>query len=165
MYKHGDYSSYINSLRYKSLYSVCCQKPNCYDNNCHKPKTGCTVSSESIYNDTDIYSQPITITTNTCITYLEPQLDVITKPRIYNLEANPNISNGTSKIIVNNIDISGNVFVQLNCVNSYNQGGFVIYNKRYKSYLFGIKGEPFELLWNQTLSGWSVLQYSNRFKE
>jgi hypothetical protein len=165
MYKYGDYAGYINSLKYKQLYALC-RLAECRDDRCcDRFKNGCNLSSNNLYTDTDKYGKPITITTNTCITYIEPQLDVMDKPRIYNLEGNSSISNGTTKTIVNNIDITNNVFVQINCVNASGEGGFVIYNKRYKSYLFGIKGEPFELLWNQSLNAWTVLKYSNIFKE
>ena len=165
MYRYGDYSGYINSLRNKQLYSLCCNRPNNNQSNCgDKSGTSCSVSYENLYSESDIYN-PVTITISKCITYIEPQLDVpFTKSRVYNLEANPGIPNGTTKTIVNNIDIKDNVNVQINCVNHNGEGGFVVFNKRYKSYLFAVKGEPFKLLWNQSLEGWSIVQYYSIFK-
>jgi hypothetical protein len=162
MHRYGDYSGYINSLRNKQLYSLCCNQPNTnHSNSCDK---NCEFSFENLYGESDIYN-PVNITISKCITYIEPQLDVpFNKPRIYNLEANPSIPNGTSKTIVNNIDVKDNLHVEIYCVNQNGEGGFVVFNKRYKRYLFAVKGEPFKLLWNQTLEGWTVIQYYSIFK-
>jgi hypothetical protein len=162
MYRYGDYSGYINSLRNKQLYSLCCNQPNNNHSNCGDKSF--EYSSENLYGESDIY-KPVTITISKYITYIEPPLDIpFTKPKIYNLEANQSIPNGKTKTIINNIDIKDNVKVEIYCVNENGEGGFLVFNKRYKSYLFSVKGEPFELLWNQTLEGWTVLKYFSSFR-
>lgn len=163
MYKYGDYAGYINSLKNKQLYSLCCNRPNNNHSDCSNNKS-CGVSFENLYDESNI-NNPVTITISKCITYIEPQLDIpFTKSRIYNLEAIPSIQNGTTKTIVNNIDIINKERVQINCVNQNGEGGFVVFNKRYKSYLFSVSGEPFKLLWNKSLEGWTVIQYYSIFK-
>lgn len=61
MYRYGDYSGYINSLRNKQLYSLCCNRPNNNQWNCgNKSNTSCSVSFENLYGESTI-SEPVTV--------------------------------------------------------------------------------------------------------
>ena len=117
-----------------------------------------------IYNDLDYSNKPITITANTNITYIEPKLDILPTSRRYLLEANPSIPNGKRKTIINNINLSKDVILEIYCLNNNNQGGFFINEHEYNTYFFASKGEDLELIWNSSLNKWNVIKYNSLFR-
>lgn len=156
MYKYGDYSTYINSLKYKTFNSKCNNQINCMP--CNKPN-----NFELLFTDKTTDCKPVIITYDKQITYIEPSIgdNNADETRTYILQANNGIPNGTFKTIVNNIDVSKQnssvtlITEHIEC--------FAIFNKRYTKYTFAYLGEDLELLWNSSLSAWCVLKYSSVF--
>ena len=164
MNKFSDYSGYINSLKYntnnKKFFDRIERKVYELDDKVNNPPP----IGENIYNDLDYSNKPITITSNTNITYIEPKLDILPTSRRYLLEANPSIPNGKRKTIINNIHLSKDVILEIYCLNNNNQGGFFINEHEYNTYFFASKGEDLELIWNSSLNKWNVIKYNSLFR-
>jgi hypothetical protein len=170
MYKYGDYSAYINSLKNKKtcngnyINTNVCQInssiPSCCPNN-----TG----NDILFTDKGTDCKTLMITYDKRVTYIEPSLDTSESEtsinRVYILQSNNSIPNGTFKTIVNNINInkSSNVILV-----TEKHNGFTVYNKYYSEYTFVYGGEDLELLWNSGLNNgsgsWTVVKYNGIFK-
>jgi hypothetical protein len=156
-----DYSAYINSLKNKKTLNnnVINTRSNRNSTNLYSRN-----NFESLFTDKSYYCTPVMITYDKQITYIEPPIDGNSEGenKNYILQSNNTIPNGTLKIIINNIDVS----VKNSCVTltTETSGGFTIFNKRYTKYTFVYLGEDFQLLWNSSLSAWTVLKYSGLFE-
>lgn len=166
MYKYGDYSAYINSLKSKKTFN------SNYTNRINTTNGTNNINSlaldnrdnfELLFTDKTVNCSPVMIRYEKQITYIEPPLDKTGEGenRSYILQSNNSIPNGTFKTILNNIDVSKKSSVILTTENS---GGFAIFNKRYSRYKFVYLGEDFQLLWNSSLSAWTVLKYNGLFE-
>lgn len=176
MYKYGDYSAYINSLKGRKTFngnytttSSTSNTSNTSSTNGPNSVNGLAFDNrnnfESLFTDKSFYCTPVMIRHEKQITYIEPPIDKTSEGdnRNYILQSSNTIPNGTFKTIVNNIDVSKgkNSSVTLTTENS---GGFAIFNKRYTKYKFVYLGEDFQLLWNSSLSAWTVLKYNGLFE-
>lgn len=172
MYKYGDYSAYLNSLKNKKTYhgnytnrlTILDSLTNANDINDRNNLIN--TNFESLFTDKTIFCNQIVIRYEKQITYIENPLDVNTSQensinRHYILQADNSIPNGSFKTIVNNININNNSKVTLTTEKT---GGFTIFNKRYTKYNFAYAGEDFQLLWNSGLDGWTVLKYNGYFE-
>lgn len=184
MYKYGDYSAYLNSLKnkktcngnYTNRLTILDSLTNGNNGNGLNGINGINARDirndltdtnfESLFTDKSIFCTQIMIRYEKQITYIEKPLDVNTSQensinRHYILQADNSIPNGTFKTIVNNININQNSKVILT---TEKNGGFTIFNKRYTKYNFAYAGEDFQLLWNSGLDGWTVLKYNGHFE-
>lgn len=171
MYKYGDYSGYINSLKNNKTYNgnylnrfKCCSKscppiPVCLPSN---------YGFNHFYTDKGTDCKTIIITYEKRVTYIEPPLDASSTQvidRFYLLQANNSIPNGTFKTIVNNINLTNGSKIILA---TEKPGGFTVFNKNYSEYAFVYGGEDLELLWNSSwnngIGAWIVVKYSGAFK-
>jgi hypothetical protein len=168
MNNFGDYSGYINSLKYKSYKNnFCCQNILDLKNDINNLTN--TVEdlskTETLYNDIDNNCKRVSISTIYHTTFINPQQDIIiNKQRIFILPANPSIANGFEKTIVNNIKLSQTNTVSIYCVNSNNQGGFNNLGKTYNMYHFAFQGDNLELLWNSSENAWTIIKYNSIFE-
>ena len=169
--KHGNYSTYINSLKNNKT-------SNGNYLNTNVSQIGIVNSTrnteyEIFFTDKGSDCNTITITYDKRVTYIEPQLDISESGsksetsviRSYYLQANNSIPNGTFKTIVNNININNSS--QINLITEKTDG-FTVYSKKYTDYTFVYQGEDLELLWNSGLNNgsgaWTVVKYSGLFK-
>ena len=169
--KHGDYSTYINSLKNKKM-----SNGNYLNTNASQQEI--IISSRNteydiFFTDKGSECNPITITYDKRVTYIEQPLDInengskseTTVIRSYFLQANNSIPNGTFKTIVNNININNSS--QVNLITEKTDG-FTMYSKKYTNYTFVYQGEDLELLWNSGLNNgsgaWTVVKYGGLFK-
>lgn len=175
MYKYGDYSTYLNSLKNKKTYNS--NYANGFNCNNHKPYPpyppypGCLPSNcgfDIFYTDKGTDCKTIMITYEKRVTYIEPPLDASSSQvihRFYLLQANNSIPNGTFKTIVNDINLTNGSTVILA---TEKPGGFTVFNKNYSEYAFVYGGEDLELLWNSGWNNgsgaWTVVKYSGAFK-
>ena len=164
----GDYSGYINSLKYKSYQNnLCCQNID----NLKKDIDNLTNTiedlskTETLYSDIDNNCKCVSISTVYHTTFINPQQDVtINKERIFILPANPSIANGFEKTIVNNINVSKTNTVSIYCINNNNKGGFNILGKTYNMFHFAFQGDNLELLWNSSDNTWTIIKYNSIFE-
>lgn len=173
MYKYGDYSAYINSLKNKKTCNGnYTDKCNCCPNHINPNPTPIIPSCCPTNNGYDIFFTDKTFNCNTImityekrVTYIEAPLDICNNQinRTYILQSNRSIPNGTFKTIVNDINISNNTLSSVTLVTEY-PGGFAIFDKYYTTYTFVYGGEDLELLWNDALGAWTVIKYSGLFQ-
>ena len=166
--KHGNYSTYLNSLKNNKT-------SNGNYLNTSVSRLGIVNSTRNteydiFFTDKGIDCNTITITYDKRVTYIEPPLDVSESDetsviRSYFLQANNSIPNGTFKTIVNNININNSS--QVNLITE-KKDGFMMYSKKYTDYTFVYQGEDLELLWNSGLNSgsgaWTVVKYGGLFK-
>jgi hypothetical protein len=164
----GDYSGYMNSLKYKSCKNIILE--NMYnlkkDMNILTNTVEDMTKTETLYSDIDSACNRVSISTNYHLTFINSQQDVLnTKPRIFILPANPSIKNGFEKTIVNNIKITQTTSVAIYCINSDNKGGFNSLGKIYNMYYLMFQGDNLELLWNSSENSWTVIKYNSIFQD
>jgi hypothetical protein len=161
MYRFSDYGGYMTALKYRGIY--CCDPKPKIITNCD-----CDPTYETFYTDKTSDGEIIIITYEKDVTYIDPPIDAISNCfiRNYILEADNGIPNATEKKIVCNIDInacSSPIGSSVALITEFT-GAFIINNKKYNKYNFGVGGgEPLELLWNSAKSGWVVLKYDGLF--
>ena len=166
MNRIGDYGSYINSLKYNTNINRGLSRLSTIVSTLEeKINSNSIITSEKLYDDAENVLIKKRISPQIYATFLEPRLDMIPSNRRYYLAAYPYITNGTPKIIINNIETSNSnpVIIQVFCININNEGGFYILGKKYNTYTFTLKGETLELLWNSSLNVWNVLKYDSLF--
>jgi hypothetical protein len=163
----SDYSGYMNLLKYKSCKNKIIQNIDELKNNIDTLTNNIEdlTKTETLYTDIDTTCNRVSISTIYHTTFINPQPDVInTKSRMFILPANPSISNGFTKTIINNITLSQYNSVAIYCVNSENKGGLNILGQIYNAYYFAFQSDNLELLWNLSENTWTVIKYNSIFK-
>ena len=164
--RHTDYGSYLTSLKYNNLGNFLSDKTfRLVD--ARIAEVQAVVSNDPTKKPENVYiSQSPNlkeISLGSMTTMIMQPID-LTSPSFLSilvLPANNTIQNGTSKTIINTVDITQNKLVYIYSVNTDNNA--VGFSTLFNCYVFPCAGDTLELCWNSDKQNWLVKKYGGYF--